>query len=96
MIPKDGEFDVIVSEGVLVEVWRGPNVHIAQQFGADWNGPIHSCLTPDVFESKPSPVAVSACSDAAPCPCRHLLRDVLISIAVGVLVLCGLLLWRWL
>jgi hypothetical protein len=36
MIPCDEEFDVFVSEGALVEVWRGERLSVAQQFGKDW------------------------------------------------------------
>jgi hypothetical protein len=49
MIPRDDEFDVIVSEGVLVEVWRGERLSVAQQFAVDWDGPIHSAVHAAVF-----------------------------------------------
>jgi len=55
MIPKDEEFDVFVSEGVLVEVWRGEHVSVAQQFGEKWDGDVHSALHHRVF-STPSPL----------------------------------------
>lgn len=44
MIPDGNAFDVIVSEGVIVEVWRGEVVSLAQQFGVNWDGPPHSML----------------------------------------------------
>lgn len=49
MIPRDEEFDVFVTEGALVEVWRGAHVSVAQQFGVDWDGPTHSAMHAAVF-----------------------------------------------
>lgn len=46
---RDEEFDVYVSEGALVEVWRGEHVTVAQQFGCDWDGPTSSMLHPSLF-----------------------------------------------
>lgn len=51
MIPRDEEFDVYVSEGVLMEVWRGPRLSVAQQFGLRWDGPTHSTMQSLVFHS---------------------------------------------
>jgi hypothetical protein len=33
---------VFVSEGALVEVRRGEHLPLAQQFGEQWDGPMHS------------------------------------------------------
>lgn len=49
MIPNDREFEVYVCEGVMVEVWRGQHVSVAQQFGVEWDGPTHSVLHSNVF-----------------------------------------------
>ena len=49
MIPRDEEFDVFVSEGALVEVWRGERLSVAQRFGADWDGPVHSMVHAAAF-----------------------------------------------
>jgi hypothetical protein len=49
VIPCDEEFDVFVSEGALVEVWRGERLSVAQQFGTDWDGPVHSVVHAAVF-----------------------------------------------
>lgn len=49
MIPRDKEFDVYVSEGVLVEVWRGEHVSIAQPFGEDWDGEPKTAVTSKTF-----------------------------------------------
>lgn len=50
MIPRDEEFDVFVSEGVLVEVWRGEHVAVAQQFGVAWDGPPNSVMYQTVYQ----------------------------------------------
>jgi hypothetical protein len=49
--PHSHEFDVFVSEGALVEVWRGDHISVAQQFGVDWDGPSHSVIHAAVFEA---------------------------------------------
>jgi len=64
MIPRDEEFDVFVREGVLMEVWHGERMSAAQQFGTDWNGPIHAVVhaaafAPPIARTPPS-------SDPAP------------------------------
>jgi hypothetical protein len=46
---RDEEFDVHVSKDVLVEVWRGEHVSQAQQFGATWDGPLHTAMHEAVF-----------------------------------------------
>jgi hypothetical protein len=53
MIPRDDEFDMYVSEGALVEVWRGEHITVAQQFSADWDGAPASCMHPAVFVPLP-------------------------------------------
>ena len=58
MIPKNEEFDVFVSEGALVEVWRGKHVSVAQQFGVSWDGPTHSAIHEAVFCPPASTTAV--------------------------------------
>ncbi|MFZ1005268.1 MAG: hypothetical protein WAN65_00420 [Candidatus Sulfotelmatobacter sp.] len=60
MIPNDNEFDVFVVEGVLVEVWHGERISAAQQFGVDWDGPVHSVMHAAVFASR--------ADDAPPAP----------------------------
>jgi hypothetical protein len=49
MIPNSEEFEVFVTEGALVEVWRGHHISVAQQFGVDWDGPAHSAVNSTVF-----------------------------------------------
>ena len=54
---KDEDFDVFVTEGVLVEVWRGDRVSVAQQFGEKWDGPVHTACYEKVFEAPlPEPI----------------------------------------
>lgn len=60
MIPNSHEFDVFVSEGALVEVWRGEHVSVAQQFGVDWDGPSHSVMHSAVFTDPVTPPASGA------------------------------------
>lgn len=56
MIPIDGEFDIYVTEcGVLVEVWHGTHVSVAQQFGVDWDGPVSSVMHSTVFTDPNAP-----------------------------------------
>lgn len=49
MIPRDDQYEVFVCEGVLVEVWRGERISVAQQFGVDWDGPTTSALHGSIF-----------------------------------------------
>jgi hypothetical protein len=56
MIPRDEDFDVYVSEGALVEVWRGEHLTVAQQFAEDWDGPIQSVTNGTTFRAPRSPV----------------------------------------
>lgn len=69
MIPRDEDFDVFVSEGVLVEVWRGDRISVAQQFAIDWDGPIYSAVHAAVLCPPAAPVAMPA-SDPGPWPVR--------------------------
>jgi hypothetical protein len=46
---RSEEHDVYVNEGSLVEVWRGEHLSVAQQFGTDWDGPVHSVVHAAVF-----------------------------------------------
>lgn len=64
MIPGDTEFDVIVSEGVLVEVWRGEIVSVAQEFGVDWDGPAHSMLHAEALRAA-DPAAKDGAANAS-------------------------------
>ncbi|MBZ5700272.1 MAG: hypothetical protein LAN84_00335 [Acidobacteriia bacterium] len=65
MIPRDEEFDVYVLEGVFVEVWRGQRLSAAQQFGVDWDGPVHSIVHAAAFCPPAGALAVPA-SDPLP------------------------------
>jgi hypothetical protein len=53
MIPRDDEFDVYVSECVLLEVWRGQHVTTAQQFASNWDGLPESTTHPLAFNPLP-------------------------------------------
>jgi hypothetical protein len=55
MIPNPDQYDVYVSEGVLVEVWRGERISVAQQFGVEWDGPSHSVMHGAVFCREDAP-----------------------------------------
>jgi hypothetical protein len=66
MIPRDEEFDVFVSEGALVEVWRGERLSVAQQFGKDWDGPVHSVVHAAVFCPPPGAPAAEVRMPMAP------------------------------
>jgi hypothetical protein len=57
---RDEEFDVYVSNGVLVEVWCGERLSVAQQCGEDWDGPVHSAVHVVVFFPPPGALAVAA------------------------------------
>jgi hypothetical protein len=70
MIPKDEEFDVYVSEGVMLEVWRGEHLGIAQQFGVDWDGPIHSAAKSSIFSTRNKMREPSAVVPAPPISAR--------------------------
>lgn len=65
MIPRDEQFDVFISGSVLVEVWRGEHISTAQQFGEDWDGPVHSALHPAVFHP---PTVATAAPEHVSCP----------------------------
>ena len=86
MIPRDQEFDVFVSEGALVEVWRGERLSVAQQFGTDWDGPVHSVLHAALFcppPGTPAPAAVPRCWS----------RELGICVAMCLGAAIGALLW---
>ena len=57
MIPNSNEFDVFISEGALVAVWRREHVSVAQQFGVGWDGPSHSVMHAAVFTDPVTPPA---------------------------------------
>lgn len=55
MIPNDKEFDVYVSEGVMVEVWRGQHISVATSFGVEWDGAPHHVMYSTCFEPPSAP-----------------------------------------
>jgi len=61
---NDQDWDVWVSDGVLVEVLRGEHVSVARQFGVEWDGPQSSALHRAVFDDPRVPAAT-----VTPCEC---------------------------
>jgi hypothetical protein len=89
---KDEDFDVFVTEGVLVEVWRGDRVSVAQQFGEKWDGPVHSVCYEKVFEAPlPEPIVKRSLASLG-------VPDVRVPLLVRVqcVALAAARSWRWL
>jgi hypothetical protein len=57
------DWDVWVSDGVLVEVLRGEHISVARQFGVEWDGPESSAIHQAVFDDRVAP--------APPAPAVH-------------------------
>jgi hypothetical protein len=98
MIPADNEFEVFVSEGVLVEVWHGQKVSTARDFAEDWDGPVRSMIHLNAFTPPGAPVIQA--SDPAPHVPRRRSREFDVCIAMFLGVIVGVLLWlgsacRW-
>ena len=60
------DWDVWVSDGVLVEVLRGEHISVARQFGVEWDGPESSAIHQAVFEDRLAPAPASP---AVHCEC---------------------------
>jgi hypothetical protein len=94
---KDHEYDIIVTEGVAVEVWRGPRVNAAQQFGVEWDGPVHSTINASVWSDPCGVVPAPIEAEYVPPPSPHLSVPQAIAFACIGIVLCavavGVIMW---
>ena len=89
---KDEDFDVFVTEGVLVEVWRGDRVSVAHQFGEKWDGPVHSVCYEKAFEAPlPEPIVKRSLDSLG---ARDVRVPPLVRVQCAALVAARS--WRWL